>query len=243
MRQIFLFPVGLPSLTGALLMSLLALPPVAAFAGEFHYPDAPKGSQVDDYHGTKVADPYRWLEDADSPETQAWVEAENKLTFGYLRQIPARARIHERVTELWDYEKFGVPHKEGGQYFFSKNTGLQNQSVIYTAPAPDAPTTELLDPNKLSGDGTVSLSSYEVSDDGRYVAYGLNTSGSDWISWRVKDVATGKDLPDKIEWAKFSGASWSKDGQGFFYSRYDEPEGKTQLQAANYFQKIRPYRL
>ena len=243
MRRILLLPAVLPSLTGALLLSILTLPRVTVSAGEFHYPDAPKGSQVDDYHGTKVADPYRWLEDADSPATQAWVEAENKLTFGYLRQIPARERIHERVTELWDYEKFGVPHKEGGQYFFSKNTGLQNQSVVYTAPSPGAPATELLDPNKLSNDGTVSLSSYEVSDDGRYVAYGLNTSGSDWINWRVREVATGKDLPDKVEWAKFSGASWTKDGKGFFYSRYDEPEGKTQLQAANYFQKIYYHRV
>ena len=238
MRRIKFPPATLLPLTGVLLMSFLAMPPIATFAGDFHYPDAPKGSQVDDYHGTEVADPYRWLEDANSPETQAWVEAENKLTYGYLRQIPAREHIHERVAQLWDYEKFGAPHKEGGRYFFSKNTGLQNQSVIYMAPSPDAPAAELLDPNKFSADGTVSLSSYEVSDDGRYVAYGLNTSGSDWINWRVKDVATGKDLPDKIDWSKFSGAAWTKDGKGFFYSRYDEPEGKTQLQAVNYFQKL-----
>ena len=129
------FPAVLLSpLTGALLLSSLAMRPTAASAGELHYPDAPKGSQVDDYHGTQVADPYRWLEDANSPETQAWVEAENKLTFDYLRHIPARERIHERVAQLWDYEKFGAPHKEGGQYFFSKNTGLQNQSGIYMAP-------------------------------------------------------------------------------------------------------------
>ena len=243
MCRILLPPAALPSLTGALLLSILAMLPIATFAGDFHYPDAPKGSQVDDYHGTKVADPYRWLEDANSPETQAWVEAENKLTFNYLRQIPARERIHERVTQLWDYEKFGVPHKEGGQYFFSKNTGLQNQSVIYTAPSVGAPATELLDPNRLSSDGTVSLSSYEVSSDGRFVAYGLNSSGSDWINWRVREVATGKDLPDKLEWAKFSGASWTKDSKGFFYSRYDEPDGKMQLQAANYFQKIYYHRI
>ena len=156
------------------------------------------------------------------PQTQAWVEAENKLTFDYLRQYPAaRSASMTRVAKLWDYEKFGVPHKEGGRYFFSKNTGLQNQSVIYTAPSLDAAPTELLDPNKLSDDGTVSLSSYAISEDGKYMAYGLNTSGSDWIDWHVKEVATGHDLPDHLQWSKFSGASWTKDGKGFFYSRYD----------------------
>ena len=129
------------------------------------------------------------------------------------------------------------------RYFFSKNTGLQNQSVVYMAPAPDAPATELLDPNKLSADGTVSLSSYAISDDGKYMAYGLNTSGSDWINWRVKDIATGQDLPDQIQWSKFSGASWTKDGRGFFYSGYDEPDAKSQLQAVNYYQKLYYHRV
>ncbi len=196
-------------------------------AGDFHYPDTPKGTQVDDYHGTQVADPYRWLEDANAPATHAWVEAENKLTFDYLRRLPARetastsARPSSGTTR-----KFGVPHREGSRYFFSKNTGLQNQSVVYMAPAPDAPAAELLDPNKLSADGTVSLSGYAISDDGKYMAYGLNTSGSDWINWRVRDIATGQDLPDQLQWSKFSGASWTKDGRGFFYSRYDEPDGQ-----------------
>ena len=226
---------SLPLLTA---LALAIFPPVTTRADDFHYPDAPKGPQVDDYHGTRVADPYRWLEDANSPETQAWVEAENKLTFDYLRHLPARDRIHGRVAQLWDYEKFGVPHREGSRYFFARNTGLQNQSVLYTAPAPDAPATELLDPNKLSADGTVSLSGYEISDDGKYMAYGLNTSGSDWIDWRVREIATGQDLPDQIHWSKFSGASWTKDGRGFFYGRYDEPDAKSQLQAANYYQKL-----
>ena len=232
----------LPFFGMAVAASFLMVPDKSS-AGNFNYPETAKGTQVDDYHGTKVADPYRWLEDANSPETQAWVEAENKLTFDYLRHIPARERIHERVAQLWDYEKFGVPSKEGGRYLFSKNTGLQNQSVVYMAPSPGAPATELLDPNKLSSDGTVSLSGYAVSDDGKYFVYGLNTSGSDWINWRVKEIATGQDLPDQIRWSKFSGAAWSKDGKGFFYSRYDEPEGKTQLQAVNYYQKLFYHRL
>ncbi len=213
-------------------------PQPAAAGGRFHYPATAKVAQTDDYHGTKVADPYRWLEDANSPETQAWVEAQNKVTFDYLRHLPAREGIKERLTKLWDYEKYGVPFKEGGRYFYSKNTGLQNQSVIYTAPTLAEPPTELLDPNKLSTDGTVSLSSYAISEDGRYMAYGLNTSGSDWIEWHVKEVATGRDLPDDLKWSKFSGASWTKDNKGFFYSRYDAPDEKTQLQAVNYFQKL-----
>ena len=225
---------ALPLLTACAFAMTLPL----AHAAPLQYPEARKTDHVDDYHGTKVPDPYRWLEDANSPETHDWVEAENKLTFGYLHQIPSRDGIHGRVAQLWDYEKFGVPQKEGGHYFFSKNSGLQNQSVIYTAPALDKPPTELLDPNKLSTDGTVSLSSYAISEDGRYMAYGLNTSGSDWIVWHVKDVSTGQDLSDQIDWSKFSGASWTKDGKGFFYSAYDKPDEKTQLQSVNYFQKL-----
>lgn len=207
------------------------------------YPKTEKGDQVDDYHGTKVADPYRWLEDANSEKTKAWVEAENKLTFGFLHGIPAREGIRKRVEELWNYEKYGVPAKEGGRYFYSKNTGLQNQSVIYTAPTFDAEPMLLLDPNKLSADGTVSLESYEISEDGKNMVYGLHASGSDWTEWRVRDVATAKDLPDVIKWSKFSGASWTKDGKGFFYSAYDAPDEKSQLQAVNYYQKLYYHRL
>lgn len=202
------------------------------------YPKAERGDQADDYHGTKVADPYRWLEDANADPTKAWVEAENKLTFGFLRGIPAREGIRKRVEQLWNYEKYGVPEKEGGRYFYSKNTGLQNQSVIYTAPSLDAEPTLLIDPNTLSADGTVSLESYEISEDGKNMAYGLHASGSDWVEWRVRDVATATDLPDVIKWSKFSGASWTKDGKGFFYSAYDAPDEKSQLQAVNYYQKL-----
>lgn len=225
------------------LTTATAVPLTHAVEPALAYPPTRTVEHVDDYYGTKVADPYRWLEDANSPETQAWVEAENTLTFGYLRGIPAREKIRARVEQLWNYERFTTPSKQGGRYFFSRNTGLQNQNVIFTAPRLDAEPTLLLDPNKLSADGTVSLSGYSVSDDGRLLAYGVQTSGSDWIEWRVRDVFTGHDLPDKVEYSKFSGAAWAKDGSGFFYSRYDKPDEATRLQSANYFQKLYFHRI
>jgi prolyl oligopeptidase len=202
------------------------------------YPQAKKGEQVDDYHGTKIADPYRWLEDADSAETKAWVEAQNKITFGYLNEIPERAQIKDRLTKLWNYEKYSTPWEEGGRYFYSKNDGLQNQSVIYTMTSLNGQPKVLLDPNKLSNDGTVALSGLVASEDGKLMAYGLSASGSDWQEWRVRDIETGQDLPDTIKFVKFSGASWGHDSKGFFYSRYDEPKEATKLQDANYFQKL-----
>ncbi len=206
------------------------------------YPDARRSDQTDDYHGTKVADPYRWLEDTDSAETHAWVEAENKLTFGYLDKIPYRQSIRDRLTKLWNYERFGVPEEEGGRYFFQHNTGLQNQSVLLVADSLHAEPRVLLDPNLLSTDGTVALSATAISDDGKLMAYGIATSGSDWNEWHVRDVDTGKDLADDLKWVKFSGASWTKDNKGFFYSRYDEPKGAA-LREANYFQKLYYHRL
>ena len=202
------------------------------------YPVAPKGDAVDTYHGVAVPDPYRWLEDPDSPATRAWVEAENKVTFGYLEAIPARAVLKDRLTKLWDYEKFGAPSKEGGRYFFSRNSGLQNQGVLYTADALDAEPKVLIDPNTLSADGTVALAGTAVSEDGNLIAYGVAGAGSDWVEYRVRDVATGKDRPDHLKWIKFSGADWLKDGSGFFYGRYPEPAPGASLKAANYFQKL-----
>ncbi|HEV8481988.1 MAG TPA: prolyl oligopeptidase family serine peptidase [Blastocatellia bacterium] len=204
----------------------------------FKYPESKRMDQVDDYHGTKVADPYRWLEDADSEETRAWVAAQNKLTHSYLDEIPARAQIKERLTKLWNFERFSAPFKEGDRYFYSKNDGLQNQSVIYTTTSLDSRAEVLIDPNNLSSDGTVALTGLEISRDGKLMAYGLSTSGSDWQEWRVRDVETRKDLPDLVKWVKFSSASWTPDGKGFFYSRYDEPNEKTKMAAANYFQKL-----
>lgn len=202
------------------------------------YPTTAKTNTVDDYHGVKVADPYRWLEDDNAAETKAWVEAQNKITFGYLENIPQRAVIKSRLTRLWNYERYGVPHREGSHYFFSKNDGLQNQSVLYVADSLAAAPRVLLDPNTLSADGTVALAGYSISDDGNLMAYGIAASGSDWNEWKVRDVRTGRDLPDHLKWVKFSGASWLKDGSGFFYSRYDEPKPGESLKGVNYFQKL-----
>ena len=206
------------------------------------YPTARKSDQVDDYHGVKVADPYRWLEELDSEETKAWVEAQNKLSFGYLAGIPVRNALKDRITKLWNYEKYGVPFREGDRYFYFRNSGLQNQSVLYTVTGLDAQPQLVLDPNTLSADGTVAVSGTQVSPDGKLLAYSLSTSGSDWQEWKVRDVETGKDLADHLRWVKFSGVSWTNDGKGFFYSRYDEPKGDS-LKATNYFQKIYYHKL
>jgi prolyl oligopeptidase len=207
------------------------------------YPESKKVDQVDDYFGTKVADPYRWLENLDSEETRAWVEAQNKLTFAYLNEIPVREQIKQRLTKLWNYEKYGTPFKQGGRYFYSKNNGLQNQNVLYTAASLDQEPEVLLDPNTLSSDGTVALTGYRVTDDGKLMTYGVAASGSDWQEWRVRDVETRKDLADQVKWVKFSGASWTKDGKGFFYSRYDEPKEATKMAGTNYFQKLYYHRV
>ena len=207
------------------------------------YPVTRKTNMVDDYHGVKVADAYRWLEDDNAPETKAWVEAQNKVTFDYLEQIPERLAIKARLTKLWNYERYGTPFRQGGRYFLSKNDGLQNQSVLYTMTSLDAPPTLLLDPNKLSTDGTVALKSYDITDDGNLMAYALSAAGSDWEEIRVRDVQSAQDHADLIKWVKFSSASWTKDGQGFFYSRYDEPTEGTKLTKANYFHKLYYHRL
>ncbi|HEY1678333.1 MAG TPA: prolyl oligopeptidase family serine peptidase [Candidatus Sulfotelmatobacter sp.] len=207
------------------------------------YPKAKTVDQVDDYHGVKVADPYRWLEDTDSADTRAWIEEENKLTFGYLEQIPYRGAIRERLTKLWNFERFTAPEQRGGHYFFEHNNGLQNQNVLLVADSLTGEPRVLLDPNTLSADGTVALSGSALTDDGKLLAYGTSASGSDWQEWHVRDVATGKDSPDLIKWVKFSGASWTKDGSGFFYSRYDEPKEATALRDTVYFQKLYYHKL
>ncbi|MCG9887064.1 MAG: prolyl oligopeptidase family serine peptidase [Cyanobacteria bacterium] len=208
------------------------------------YPTTRRCDQVDDYHGTIVADPYRWLEaGADEPEVRAWIGAQNALTFDYLERLPGRGAIAARLAQLWDYEKFGVPFKRGDRYFYFKNDGLQNQSVLYVQESLTGPARVLLDPNALSEDGTVALGPYAVSHDARYLAYSLSRSGSDWQEWRVRDVMTGEDLPDLVQWSKFSGASWTHDGAGFFYSRYDEPIADRQFEDANFYQKLYYHRL
>ena len=212
-----------------------------AFAAEparFAYPETKKVGQIDDYNGVKVVDPYRWLEDDNSAETKAWVEAQNKITFDYLEKIPERESIKRRLTELWNFERHGVPFKRGQRYFMTKNDGLQNQSVLYTMDSLDAQPRVLLDPNKYSSDGTAALASYAVTEDGTLMAYAMSQSGSDWREWHVRDVTTGVDLPDLVKWSRFSGASWTKDRRGFFYSRFDEPTRADEFKGALYYQKV-----
>jgi len=213
-----------------LVLSLVILGASAAVSA-LSYPKAPTSNQVDDYHGTKVADPYRPLEDPDAPATRAWIDAENRLTRISLDAIPERPAIVERLKALWNYERYSSPFRQGGRYFFTKNDGLQNQSVLYVLDRLDGSPRVLLDPNTLSKDGTVSLAGYSVSQDGRLLAYGTSAAGSDWNEWRVRDVDTGDDRPDHLQWIKFSGASWAPDGSGFYYSRYDAPAKGQELQA------------
>ncbi len=204
------------------------------------YPPTRRVDRVDDYHGTKVADPYRWLEDdvRKSDDVRKWVDAENKVTFAYLEQLPEREAIKKRLTELWNYEKHTAPTKAGGRYFFSKNDGLQNQSVLYVQEGRDAAPRVLLDPNGWSKDGTVALSGVVPSDDGRHLAYGVAEAGSDWQTWKVLDVATGKSLADEVHWVKYGGASWTKDGKGLFYARYPEPKPGEKFQGLTYNQML-----
>ncbi|NNM24426.1 MAG: S9 family peptidase [Phycisphaerales bacterium] len=222
----------------------VSLGPVALAQDVATYPDTERVDHTDDLHGTIVPDPYRWLEDdaRTSPAVAAWVEAQNEVTFDYLQTLPQRDRIKQRLTELWDYERYGTFQKVGPRYVFSKNDGLQNQSVVYMMDDLGDTPRVLLDPNTWSGDGTVALSGTSFSDDGRLLAYGVAEAGSDWQRWQVRDVETGVDLPDTIRWVKFSTPAWTTDGRGFFYSRYDEPTGAAH-QNVNKYQKLYYHRI
>lgn len=213
--------------------------PQPVWTEEMSYPAAYRSDHVDELHGVKVADPYRWMESTESEPVSQWVEEENRLTEKFLSQVKQRDAIRKRLTALWNYEKYSVPYEVGGKFFFRKNDGLQSHSVLYWQEGEEGQPQVLLDPNTWSADGTVALSRYSISEDGKYIAYGIAKAGSDWNVWKVREVETGKDLPDTLEWVKFSGASWTHDGKGFFYSRYDKPEeGANALKAANYFQKM-----
>jgi prolyl oligopeptidase len=207
------------------------------------YPAAQRGNQVDVYFGDSVADPYRWLEDTDAPATKAWVEAENRLSENFLATIPERSAIKNRLTQLWNYPRYGAPFKEGDRYFYFENTGLQNQSVLYVQDGRDRPARVLLDPNVLSPDGTIALSGQAASNDGHYLAYSLSTSGSDWQELHVRNVDNERDLPDVLKWVKFSGISWTHDNKGFFYSRYDEPKSGNVMTNVNRNQKVYYHRI
>ena len=213
------------------LLMVAALCAMAVAQEKFNYPRTAKSSHTDNYHGTTVADPYRWLEDDNSPETAKWVEEQNRVTFAYLEKIPYRRAIKERLEKLYNYPKIGAPFRRGEYYYFFKNDGLQNQSVIYRQKGLDGQPEVLLDPNKFSADGTSVLSNFSLSKDGKYVAYGISTGGSDWQELHVMEVATRKVLPDVVKWVKVSGASWQ--GGGFYYSRYPEPEKGKELSTKN----------
>ncbi len=185
------------------------------------YPRTRKGDLVENLHGQNIADPYRWLENPDSPETRTWIHAQNRLSEEFIAAIPRREAIEKRLLELWNYERYGVPFKEGDHYFYFKNDGLQNQSALYVADGLDVEPWLLLDPNTLSTEGTVSISGVEASRDGKLLAYGISSAGSDWVEWKVRDTSTGKDLPDRLERIKFSGVSWNAGNSGFYYSRYE----------------------
>ncbi len=178
----------------------------------FIYPDTARGDVVDNYHGKEIADPYRWLEDDMSEKTAAWVKAQNEITFSYLESIPFRDAVKKRMTEIWNYPKMGTPDKEGDYYFYSYNSGLQNQSIIFMKRNLDSEGEVFLDPNTFSDDGTVALSAFNVSNDSKYVAYGISRGGSDWREFFVRDIESGTDLDDHLKLIKSSGASWYKDG-------------------------------
>jgi prolyl oligopeptidase len=198
---------------------------------------------ADEYHGVRVADPYRWLEDPDSAETAAWVASQNEVTFAYLQSLPEREPIRQRLTELLDYERFSVPIPRGDRLFYFRNAGLQNQAPLYVQDSLDGPARLLLDPNLLSRDGTVALMVTVPSPDGALLLYGISASGSDWMEFRIRDVASGRDLPDHLRWIKFSDGEWTRDGKGFFYGRFPEPAPGESPVGANRNMKLYYHRL
>jgi prolyl oligopeptidase len=200
------------------------------------YPETRMGDVVHTYFGVEVPDPYHWLEDDNSDETKAWVKAQNQVTFNYLNRIPFRNKVKDRLTEIWDFERYSTPFWKGDYYFFYKNDGMQNQSVLYVREGIDGEPRVLLDPNAMSEDGTISLTNISISDDARFIAYGISRGGSDWNELFVREIASGQDTDDHIKWVKFSGIAWK--GDGFYYSRYDRPEPGQELSAANEYHKV-----
>ena len=231
--------------TIAAIVALLVSNTQAEEPKKLKYPDTKKGDVVEDYHGTKVADPYRWLEDdvRKSKDVADWVEAENKVTNAFLESIPEREAIKKRITDIFNYEKISAPFKINNRYFFFKNDGLQNQNVLYVQDTLDGEAKMLIDPNAWTKDGTVALSGLEVSDDAKLIAYGTAESGSDWNVWKVLDVATGKVLSDELKWVKFSNTSWTKDNKGFYYSRFPEPQAGAAFQNLNVDMKLYYHKL
>ncbi len=207
------------------------------------YPSTPIVEQIDDYHGTAVADPYRWLEDTDAPQTRDWIAAQQRLTERWLASSASREALRARLSRLWDHPRRGAPWRRGERWFQLRNSGLQAQEVLWTMPAPDAHGTVLLDPNAWSDDGTAALTGLAISEDGRWLAYARSDRGSDWMTWRVRDLVAQRDLDDVVEWSKFSGAAWAPDGSGFYYGAYDPPGEGRAHQELNRDQRLCFHRL
>ncbi len=220
----------------ASIMLAHALVYVQAGAQKLQYPQAKKVDHTDTYFGVKVSDPYRWLEDENSPETRQWVEEQNKVTFAYLEKIPFRQQVKQRLEKIFDYPKYSAPFRKGEYFFFSKNEGLQNQSVLYRQKGLEGKPEVMLDPNTFSEDGTARLSGFSLSKDGKYAAYGISRAGSDWQEYYVMDMTTLKNLPDTLRWIKVSGTAWR--GKGFYYSRYPAPEKGKELTTKNVYQNV-----
>ncbi len=207
------------------------------------YPVAARGNVVDDYSGIKVPDPYRWMENPDSAQTRAWVSAERRVTGDYFSRIPGRELIRRQLTGLYNVDRYGIPTAAGGRLFYGHNTGLQNQSPIYVASASGGQSRLLLNPNLLSKDGTVAVEDNAPSKNGDLLAYGINRSGSDWQEWKIRNVDTGRDLSDDLNWLKYTGISWAPNSRGFYYGRYDAPKPGELLTAPTYYQQLRYHKI
>ena len=232
-RLLFVLPFAATvALTG------ISAPMASSTHDAIAYPPARRGDHVDVYHGVKIADPYRWMENIDAPETRAWIDAERKLTEDYLAKIPGRADLARRYKKLLNFERWSPPWRRGTNWFYWHNTGLQNQSVLYVTTDPAQKGRILLDPNLLSKDATVAVSTYAISHDGSLIAYAVSDAGSDWQTWHVREVAAGRDLPDQLRWSKAGGASWRADGSGFYYTAYDPPPPGQALKEANEYEKL-----
>jgi prolyl oligopeptidase len=225
----------------ALVLALLDVTLLAQ--SSLKYPQSRKGDVVDDFFGTKIADPFRWMEDLNAPDVKQWVDAQNAVTSKYLESLPARDVLKQRITQLYDYPRVGIPYFEGRHWFYTRNTGLQKQAVTFTREALTGPETIAIDPNQLSPDGSVALSDFEPAPDGVHFAYGQAEGGSDWSTYYVRELASGKQLSDVTRWVKFSSLAWTKDGKGYFYGRYPEPPAGKILEAAVKDKKIYYHRL
>ncbi|MHC4660592.1 MAG: prolyl oligopeptidase family serine peptidase [Planctomycetota bacterium] len=207
----------------------------------YEYPPAKEGNVVDDYHGTKVADPYRWLENADDVETIAWVEKQNEITREFLA-TSERGRIIEKLTALWDYPKYGSPFKRGGRYFFFKNDGLQNQAVLYVQETLESEPKTVIDPNTFSKDGTIALGTFSISEDSKYIAYGTSSGGTDWLEWKIREIDSGKELGDRLVHTRFTNMAWKHDNSGMYYTRFPDPAtvkpGESTLDAKVYYHEL-----